>query len=57
MTAGVRRTVDIPDLIERARAADPRAVGRLISLVESNSSALRDVARSQSNRVSSSDRA
>ncbi|HVD87812.1 MAG TPA: methylmalonyl Co-A mutase-associated GTPase MeaB, partial [Jatrophihabitantaceae bacterium] len=45
MTAGVRRSVDIPDLAERARAADPRAVGRLISLVESDSPALRDVAR------------
>jgi LAO/AO transport system ATPase len=45
VTTGVRRTVDIPDLVERARGADPRAVARLISLVESDSTALRDVAR------------
>jgi len=45
VTTGVRRTVDIPDLVERARAADPRAIARLISLVESDSPALRDVAR------------
>ena len=45
MTVGVRRTVGIPDLVESARAADPRAVARLISMVESDSAALRDVAR------------
>jgi len=45
VTAGVRRTVDIADLVERARAADPRAVARLISLVESDSPALREVVR------------
>ncbi len=45
MTTGLRRTVDIPGLVERARSADPRAVARLISLVEGDSPALRDVAR------------
>jgi LAO/AO transport system ATPase len=54
---GPRRSVDVAELVERARAADPRAVARLISLVESggaaadegvsgggNSSVLREVA-------------
>jgi LAO/AO transport system kinase len=45
VTTGLRRTVDIPGLVERARSADPRAVARLISLVEGDSPALRDVAR------------
>jgi LAO/AO transport system kinase len=36
--------VDVPDLVERARAGDARAVGRLISLVENASPALREVA-------------
>jgi LAO/AO transport system kinase len=35
--------VDVPDLVERARRQDPRAVARLISLVEDASPALRDV--------------
>jgi len=38
------RTADLPSLVERARAGDPRAVARLISLVEDASSALPDVA-------------
>jgi LAO/AO transport system kinase len=39
----VARTVDVADLVERARKADPRAVARLISLVENASEALRPV--------------
>jgi LAO/AO transport system kinase len=39
-----RPRVDVPDLVRRAREADPRAVGRLISLVENASPALREVA-------------
>ena len=39
-----RRDVDVADLINRARHADPRAVARLISFVESNSPLLREVA-------------
>jgi LAO/AO transport system kinase len=39
-----RRTVDVPELVQRARQADPRAVARLITLVESNSPLLREVA-------------
>jgi LAO/AO transport system kinase len=42
-----RRTVDqatIDDLVERTRASEPRAVARLISLVENDSPRLRDVA-------------
>jgi LAO/AO transport system kinase len=35
--------VDVPNLVERARAGDARAVGRLISLVENASPALREV--------------
>lgn len=38
------RTVDVPDLVERARAGQPRAVARLISLVEDASPHLRAVA-------------
>jgi LAO/AO transport system kinase len=37
------RPVDIPDLVERARKGEPRAVARLISLVEDASPALREV--------------
>jgi LAO/AO transport system kinase len=37
------RTVDVPALVESARAGSPRAVARLISLVEDGHSALRDV--------------
>jgi LAO/AO transport system kinase len=33
--AGLRRSRDIPDLLTRARDGDPRAVARLITLVES----------------------
>jgi LAO/AO transport system kinase len=36
---------DVGSLVERARAGDPRAVGRLISLVENASPALREVMR------------
>jgi len=39
-----RRDVDVADLINRARHADPRAVARLISFVESDSPLLREVA-------------
>ncbi|HET7304866.1 MAG TPA: methylmalonyl Co-A mutase-associated GTPase MeaB [Segeticoccus sp.] len=37
------RTVDVPALVEAARAGSPRAVARLISLVENAHPALRDV--------------
>ncbi len=37
------RTVDVPDLVGRARAGDARAVARLISLVEDASPHLREV--------------
>jgi LAO/AO transport system kinase len=40
----VPRTVDVPDLVVRARSGEPRAVARLISLVEEASPQLRDVA-------------
>ena len=43
MTA-TRRDVDVGDLVERARAADARAVARLISLVENDSPHLREIA-------------
>ncbi len=39
-----RRDLDIADLVERARGGEARAVARLISLVERDSPALRDVA-------------
>ncbi|MEO9323544.1 methylmalonyl Co-A mutase-associated GTPase MeaB [Nocardioides sp. C4-1] len=38
-----RRRVDVPDLVARARGGEPRAVARLISLVEDASPALREV--------------
>ncbi|NLG20582.1 MAG: methylmalonyl Co-A mutase-associated GTPase MeaB [Actinomycetales bacterium] len=38
-----RRTVDVPDLVEQARAGSPRAVARLITLVENDHPALREV--------------
>ncbi|MCP2166982.1 methylmalonyl Co-A mutase-associated GTPase MeaB [Goodfellowiella coeruleoviolacea] len=38
------RTVDVGELVERARAGQPRAVARLISLVEDASPQLREVA-------------
>ena len=37
------RTVDVPGLVERAKAGDARSVARLISLVEDASPALREV--------------
>jgi LAO/AO transport system kinase len=45
MVAGGRagRRADVPDLVERARKGDPRAVARLISLVEDASPLLREV--------------
>jgi LAO/AO transport system kinase len=39
-----RRAVDVPALVEGARAGDPRSVARLISLVEDASPSLREVA-------------
>ncbi|MEO8888045.1 MAG: methylmalonyl Co-A mutase-associated GTPase MeaB, partial [Jatrophihabitantaceae bacterium] len=39
-----RRTVDVAELVERARTGEARAVARLISLVENESPVLRDVA-------------
>jgi GTPase len=45
VTAGVgRRAADVPALVARARDGEPRAVARLISLVEDASPALREVA-------------
>jgi LAO/AO transport system kinase len=40
----VRRSVDVADLVERTCKGEPRAVARLISLVENDSPALREVA-------------
>jgi len=40
----VTRVVDVPDLVTRARSGEPRAVARLISLVEDASPHLREVA-------------
>jgi LAO/AO transport system ATPase len=42
--AAERRAVDVGELVERAREGRPRAVARLISLVENDSPALREVA-------------
>jgi LAO/AO transport system kinase len=39
-----RRSVDVGDLVERARDGQPRAVARLISLVENDAAELRDLA-------------
>lgn len=39
-----RRGVDVSELVRRATAAEPRAVARLISLVENDSPVLREVA-------------
>jgi LAO/AO transport system kinase len=39
----VARTVDVDELVERARAGDPRSVGRLITLVEDGAPQLRDL--------------
>jgi LAO/AO transport system kinase len=41
---GVRRSRDVPLLVERAQQGDPRAVARLITLVESGDEALPQVA-------------
>src|SRR5690606_17569290 len=38
-----RREVDVPALVEQARAGSPRAVARLITLVENDHPALREV--------------
>ncbi|MFG3599282.1 methylmalonyl Co-A mutase-associated GTPase MeaB [Micromonospora chersina] len=43
-TGSVRRSRDVPLLVERARAGDPRAVARLITLVESGDEVLPQVA-------------
>ncbi|WBB74800.1 methylmalonyl Co-A mutase-associated GTPase MeaB [Micromonospora sp. WMMD1128] len=43
-TGPVRRSRDVPLLVERARAGDPRAVARLITLVESGDETLPQVA-------------
>jgi len=40
----LRRSNDVPALVTAARAGDPRAVARLISLIESNAPQLREVA-------------
>ena len=40
---GRRSTASVPDLVARAREGDPRAVARLISLVEDESPLLREV--------------
>jgi LAO/AO transport system kinase len=40
----VSRDADVADLVQRARAGQPRAVARLISLVENDSPVLREVA-------------
>jgi len=44
VNARTRRPFDVPGLVERACAGEPRAVARLISLVEDASPALREVA-------------
>jgi LAO/AO transport system ATPase len=45
VTASARRSVDVDELVERARDGQPRALARLISLVEDGSPLLREVAR------------
>jgi LAO/AO transport system ATPase len=45
VTADPRRALDVPELVERARRADARAVARLISLVERDSPARPEIAR------------
>ncbi|HVM28514.1 MAG TPA: methylmalonyl Co-A mutase-associated GTPase MeaB [Mycobacteriales bacterium] len=42
-TARSRRALDVPSLVDQAREGSPRAVARLISLVEDASPALREV--------------
>jgi LAO/AO transport system kinase len=44
VTVASRRQRDVPTLVSQAREGDPRAVARLISLVEDASPALREVA-------------
>jgi LAO/AO transport system kinase len=46
-----RRTVDVDDLVARTRGGDPRAVARLISLVENTSPKLAEVAAALSPHV------
>jgi LAO/AO transport system kinase len=43
VVSGRRSSGNVPDLVERARGGDARAVARLISLVEDGSPALREV--------------
>lgn len=42
MASSVRGGTDVPELVERARTGDARAVGRLISLVEQESPLMRE---------------
>ncbi|GAB2818492.1 methylmalonyl Co-A mutase-associated GTPase MeaB [Lentzea nigeriaca] len=44
MSSGVAKAVDVAGLVDRAREGEPRAVARLISLVEQGSSQLPEVA-------------
>ncbi|MFB9239243.1 methylmalonyl Co-A mutase-associated GTPase MeaB [Plantactinospora siamensis] len=44
MTRSLRRSRDVPALVEQARTGDPRAVARLITLVESGDELLPEVA-------------
>ncbi|HKF90447.1 MAG TPA: methylmalonyl Co-A mutase-associated GTPase MeaB, partial [Acidimicrobiia bacterium] len=44
MTRSLRRSKDVPLLVDRAREGDPRAVARLISLVESGDDTLPEIA-------------
>jgi LAO/AO transport system ATPase len=46
-----RRSADVAELVDRTRDSDPRAVARLISLVENDSPLLRDVASALSPHV------
>ena len=41
---GIRHSRDVPELVARARDGDPRAVARLVTLVENGDPALREVA-------------
>ena len=45
MPGGGRAAADVPSLVAAARDADPRAVARLVSLVEDGAPQLREVAR------------
>jgi LAO/AO transport system kinase len=44
-TTSLRRSRDVPALVARARDGDPRAVARLVSLVENGDDALPEIAR------------